>query len=102
MTPAIATVQHEDDRMRVTLWRFPPGSETGWHLHPHDYVVVPVEGGMLTVEDRNGRRDYPIVTGQSYARSEGVEHNIINATDSPIAFVEVELKENAVSATKVD
>lgn len=102
MEPATATVQHEDDRVRVTLWHFPPGTETGWHVHPHDYVVVPVEGGMLTVEDRTGRRDYPIATGQSYARPEGVDHNIVNATDSPIAFVEIELKERHAPATKVD
>ena len=27
--PAIATVQVDDDNVRVTRWDFPPGSETG-------------------------------------------------------------------------
>lgn len=89
---AIGEIQQDDERLRVTLWRFPPGTETGWHVHGHDYVVVPVLGGTLTVEDKSGRRAYPIETGKSYSRPTGVEHNIINETDSEIAFVEIELK----------
>lgn len=91
-TGAIAEKQHEDARTRVTLWRFPPSSETGWHVHEYDYVVVPVKGGDLTVEDDKGRRVYPIATAASYARPKGVEHNILNETDAEIAFVEIELK----------
>lgn len=90
---AIGEPQHEDARTRVTLWRFPPGTETGWHVHELDYVVVPVKGGTLTVEDRDGRRAYPITSAASYARPKGVEHNIINDTDAEIAFVEIELKD---------
>lgn len=89
---ALSEIQHEDDRVRVTRWRFPPGTETGWHVHPLDYVVVPVAGGTLTVEDADGSRAYPIETGESYARLAGVEHNIRNDTDAEIAFVELELK----------
>ncbi len=90
---ALGRLQHEDARTRVTLWRFPPNSQTGWHVHEYDYVIVPVQGGMLTVETAGGRADYPIETGASYARPKGVEHNIINATTAAIAFVEIELKD---------
>ncbi|MBV2144965.1 cupin domain-containing protein [Falsochrobactrum sp. TDYN1] len=90
---AISQVQLDDQRLRVTLWSFPAGAETGWHRHEHDYVVVPVKGGILTVEDSSGRRSYPIETGKSYTRKIGVEHNILNETLEEIAFVEIELKE---------
>lgn len=90
--PAVAELQHENRDVRVTLWRFAPGTETGWHVHEFDYVVVPVQGGSLTVETTAGRAAYPIHTAQSYARPKGTEHNIVNETASEIAFVEIELK----------
>ena len=89
---AVAELQHENRDVRVTLWRFAPGTETGWHVHEFDYVVVPVQGGSLTVETTGGRAAYPIHTAESYARPKGTEHNIINETESEIAFVEIELK----------
>lgn len=90
--PAVAELQHEDHNVRVTLWRFAPGTETGWHVHEFDYVVVPVQGGALTVETTAGRTAYPIHTARSYARSKGTEHNIVNDTAAEIAFIEIELK----------
>jgi beta-alanine degradation protein BauB len=86
-----ATVQVDEAALRVTRFDFPPGSETGWHRHAADYVVVPLRGGTLTVEDSSGASTYPIETGQSYARPAGVEHNIANDTDEEISFVEVEI-----------
>ncbi len=38
---AVATVQVDNERVRVTEWRFAPGAETGEHVHRMDYVVVP-------------------------------------------------------------
>lgn len=90
-TAALSEVQVEQSGLRVTLWRFPPGSETGWHRHGVPYVVVPVQGGTLTVEDADGARAYPIHTGQSYARPAGVEHNIANDSGQEITFVEIEM-----------
>lgn len=91
---AISEPQVSDPNLRVTLWRFPPGSETGWHRHEAPYVVVPISGGTLTVEQTRDGSDataYPIETGKSYARPAGVEHNIANDSAAEIAFVEVEL-----------
>lgn len=93
-TAAIAEQQVSEPTLRVTLWRFPPGSETGWHRHEAPYVVVPVKGGTLTVEQTREGQDatpYPIETARSYARPAGVEHNIANDTDAEIAFVEIEM-----------
>lgn len=90
---AIATVQQENDRVRVTEWRFPPGTATGHHVHEYDYVVVPILGGTLTIAEDDGTRNpSPIVTGRSYARGKGVSHDVINDTDAEICFIEVEIK----------
>ncbi len=44
---ATPTVQIDNNHLRVTEWRFPPGAATGFHRHEHDYVVVPVRDGEL-------------------------------------------------------
>ncbi|MET7409402.1 hypothetical protein [Streptomyces parvulus] len=51
---ASASVQHEDERVRVTRWDFEPGQSTGRHLHEHDYVVVPVTDGRTDVVTPDG------------------------------------------------
>ena len=47
---AVPTVMIEDERVRVTEWRFAPGAATGYHVHEHDYVVVPITTGTLRAE----------------------------------------------------
>lgn len=89
---AVATVQIDNERVTVTEWRFPPGTETGWHVHPVDYVVVPITGGELTVETRTGASTNPLAIGASYTREAGSEHNVVNETGAEVAFVEIELK----------
>ncbi|QCB44974.1 cupin domain-containing protein [Hydrogenophaga sp. PAMC20947] len=89
---AVPTVQISNERVIVTEWRFPPGAETGWHKHGHDYVVVPMTGGELLLEMPEGNRTTPLTPGQSYTRNEGVEHNVINPTGHEVVFVEIELR----------
>jgi len=90
---AEADLQIETDRVRVTRYRFSPGSETGHHVHEYDYVIVPVVGGTLTMTADDGTSaQADLVAGRCYNRAAGVSHNVINDTDSEIAFVEVELK----------
>lgn len=86
------TVFIDTERVRVSEWRFAPGTETGHHRHAHDYVVVPIVGGELTAADAEGEHAFTLVAGQPYAREEGVEHNVINASAAEVVFVEVELK----------
>jgi quercetin dioxygenase-like cupin family protein len=85
-------VQIDNDRVRVTEWRFAPGAETGWHRHAYDYVVCPVTDGTLLLETADGNVDAELRLGQPYFRQVGVEHNVINAGDSELVFVEVEIK----------
>jgi quercetin dioxygenase-like cupin family protein len=89
---ATPKVQVDNDRVRVTEWRFSPGAATGWHRHGMDYVVVPGTTGKLRLVDAEGEREAELVAGVSYFRSAGVEHDVINANDHPFVFVEIELK----------
>ena len=92
MTQAVGTVQVETERVIVTEYCFAPGAETGYHVHGHDYVVVPLTTGTLRLVEPSGTRDAPLKAGQSYARPAGVAHNVINVNDFEFHFVEVELK----------
>ncbi len=83
--------QVRNERVIVTEWRFEPGAETGAHVHAHDYVVVPLTGGTLRLEEPGGVRDVHLQAGASYARPAGVAHNVINANAFEFRFVEVEL-----------
>lgn len=94
------TVQINNDRVRVTEWRFAKkGDNTGWHRHEYDYVVIPLFDGVLEIDLGNGERvTAPMQNGVPYYREIGVEHDVINGNDFECAFVEVELLE-ARSAT---
>ena len=91
--PATATTLIDDDRVRTTRFDFAPGAETGWHRHGLDYVIVAVTDCAMRVEEPGGGlREVAVVAGESYRRDAGVEHNVVNGGDRPMAFVEVELK----------
>ncbi len=86
------TVFIDNDRVRVSEWRFAPGTETGHHRHAYDYVVVPMTDGELTIAEQGGETKAQLVAGQPYSREVGVEHNVINRSDAEVVFVEVEIK----------
>jgi quercetin dioxygenase-like cupin family protein len=89
---AVATVQVDDATVRVTEWRFAPGAATGWHRHEYPYVVVPMTTGRLAIATRDGSTTAELVTGRSYARGRGVEHDVTNANAFEFVFVEIEIK----------
>ena len=88
------TVFVDNDRTRVTEWRFASrGDNTGWHRHEYDYVVVPMDDGVLAIKDGAGDIvEVPLKKGVPYFRETGVEHDVISANDSEYAFVEIEFK----------
>jgi len=53
----------DNDRTRVTEWRFAPGASTGWHRHSWDYVVVPLTTGKLDLREPEGTRVAQMVAG---------------------------------------
>jgi len=90
---ALATVQVDNERVRVTEWRFAPGAETGEHVHGMDYVVVPLADGRLKLVSPTGEESFAdLKLGVSYARKAGVHHNVINANPFEYTFIEIELK----------
>lgn len=90
---ALPTVTIDNDRVRVTEWRFKRrGDNTGWHRHAYDYVVIPLFDGVLEIDLGHGERvKAEMKNGVPYFREIGVEHDVINGNDFECAFVEVEL-----------
>ncbi|MCX7325594.1 MAG: cupin [Hyphomicrobiales bacterium] len=71
--PAVPTTQTDDDAVRITRWDFAPGAVTGWHSHGWPYFVIMLTPGILRVHN-------------------GTAHDVMNGSDHPIAFVEIEVK----------
>lgn len=101
MTPtslAEPVVHIDDARFKVTEWRFGIGAETGWRVHGHDYVIVPLTDGVLGLDEPGCvRREAALTQGVPYSRRVGVSHNVTNAGGAPMAFLKVELVDDAVS-----
>jgi len=91
---AEAVARVENGEVRVTEWRFAAGAETGWHRHDYDYLVVPLTDGRLRIVAGEEESTAELKQGAAYFRRAGVQHNVINAGDSFLAFVEVELVEH--------
>ena len=90
---AVPTVQIDNERTRVTEWRFAPGAATGFHRHEYDYVIVPRTTGTLKIVGPDKSESTAELTaGVSYFRQAGVEHDVINASEGEFVFVEVEFK----------
>ncbi|WP_022721414.1 cupin domain-containing protein [Rhodopseudomonas sp. B29] len=91
--PAQSDMQIDNDEVRVTQWRLPPGGATGPHRHGMDYVIVPITTSAMTIVAPDGTRSIAqLKTGQSYFRKAGVEHDVLNETVDEIVFLEIELK----------
>lgn len=97
--PARPTVQVDDAAVRITRWDFDPGAVTGWHRHGWPYFVVMLVAGTLRVHDGAKLTDVALEAGQSYRRTEGIEHDVMNGSPYPIAFVEIEVKRPDLLAT---
>ena len=89
---AVPTVKVDNARVRVTEWHFRPGARTGHHRHEYAYVVVPMTTGRLAITGADGTSSAELVTGRSYTRPAGVEHDVRNANAVEFVFVEIELK----------
>lgn len=95
--PKANKVEHvANQRTRVTEYRMAPGSESGFRVHKHDYVFVPVTAGRVRMEmGEGGASELDLEPGHAVFRRAGVAHNIINDGDTEVVFLEVELLEPA-------
>jgi len=92
-TPCTATRLINDGRARITRFDFEPGQETGWHIHEFDYAVIALTDCHMRLEEPGGKvREVTVTAGDAYRRMAGVEHNVVNAGDAPMSFIEIELK----------
>lgn len=93
MVTAVGTVTADTAAVRVTRWDFGAGAGTGQHRHEHDYVVIPVTGGVFDVTDaQGGMTTMHQMAGVPYLGKVGTAHDVANATDHRVSFVEVEMK----------
>ena len=99
---AVGTVQEDNDRVRVTEFRFAPGAETTPHVHQWDYVVVPQTDGELLIISPDGSEARSLLTsGGSYCRPAGVSHNVINAGPGEVVFIEIEMKAHPIPENQI-
>jgi quercetin dioxygenase-like cupin family protein len=83
----------EDDKTKITSWRFAPGTETGWHHHNFDYVTIQKSGGRLKLESESGEIkyiDYENDRTAGYAAP--IKHNATNVSDEEVRVIEIEYK----------
>jgi beta-alanine degradation protein BauB len=92
MTQAENIRREDNAEVRITEWRFAPGAATGYHRHAYDYVVVYITAAKIRAVGPDGEIRFEMAPGQSYFRKAGVEHDVINAGDAPVTFIEIELK----------
>lgn len=85
-------VQLENEYFRVTQWTIEPNGVIPMHVHEHEYVVVPMVTDRMHVSNADGTEIVAeLVTGQSYTRPAGSEHQVENRySDTDVVFVEVE------------
>jgi len=83
----------DDEKVRVTRFDFEPNQETGWHFHEYDYVITAITNCSMLLQNSDGTKTTTeIAEGNGYRRNAGVHHNVINASDKKMSFIEIELK----------
>jgi mannose-6-phosphate isomerase-like protein (cupin superfamily) len=90
--PAVPTLQRDDVDLRITRYDFVPGAVTGWHVHGWPYFVTMLTPGILRVHNGETVSETKLDAGQAYNRPAGVQHDVMNGSDHPIAFIEIEVK----------
>ena len=83
----------EDDKTKITSWKFAPGSQTGWHLHNFDYVTIQKSGGRLKLESEDGEIKYiDYENNRTAGYSAPIKHNATNVSEEEVRVIEIEYK----------
>jgi quercetin dioxygenase-like cupin family protein len=93
--PAVPTVQCDNAEVKITRWDFEPGAATGWHTHGWPYIVVMLTDATMKLHDGARVTEANLKAGDAYQRPAGVTHDVMNGSDVPMAFVEIELKQRS-------
>ncbi len=89
---AVPTVQVDNDDVTITRWDFAPGAVTGWHTHGHPYIIVMLTDLKMRLHDGAKVTEVEFKAGEAYNRPAGVTHDVMNGSDRPMAFLEIEVK----------
>jgi quercetin dioxygenase-like cupin family protein len=89
---AVPTVQTETPEIKITRWDFPPGAATGWHTHGWPYIIVMLTDAKMRLHDGAQITEADFKAGDAYQRAAGVTHDVMNGSDKPMAFLEIEVK----------
>ena len=93
-----STLLLENEKVRVTLFDFDLGQETGWHVHEYDYVITAVTDCVMMLQHPDGRQTISeVAAGNAYSKDAGVSHNVPNRSDQKMSFIEIELKNSNVA-----
>ena len=93
--PCTATLLIDDEKTRVTRFDFAPNEETGWHEHGFDYVITALTECHMRLEHPDGSESETLIPmGYAYRRTAGIRHNVVNASDQKMSFIEIELKKD--------
>ena len=84
----------DNERVKVTEWRLPPGATTGPHHHPFDFVVVPLHTGRLKSTSQGSTESIlaELEAGKPFYSPAGADHDMTNVNDHEFVFIEIEVK----------
>ncbi len=89
---AVPSVQADNADVRITRWDFAPGAATGWHTHGWPYIVVMLTDAKMKLHDGANITEVDLKAGDAYQRPAGVTHDVLNGSEGPMSFVEIEIK----------
>jgi hypothetical protein len=86
----------ENDFVRVWDMQVGPRGKKPWHHHKLPYVIIPISGGRVEIENVEGKIYYGEENGgEAIWRDAGEKHELRNLTDAPYQNVLVEIKQPA-------
>jgi len=83
----------EDQKTKITSWRFDPGTETGWHDHGYDCVTIQKSARTLKLENENGDTKYiDYKNDRTVGYAALVNHHATNVGGHEVRVIEIEFK----------
>ncbi|WP_066079180.1 cupin domain-containing protein [Pseudoclavibacter albus] len=88
---ATSHIDFESASFRITTWTIEPGDAIEFHVHEHDYVVIPREGSeMHVIREDDSELVATMSPDAPYERAKGSSHRVENRGSERIIFTEIE------------